>query len=83
MEVCCTHLHMAGRYAKETRDLPKNTPLPSTEELGPVPYVFVAFLLRGDILRRQAKERRESSTSGFPMPGEWLSAPLTSCLLQT
>lgn len=52
MEVCCTHLHMAGRYAKETRDLPKNTPLPSTEELGPVPYVFVAFLLRGDILRR-------------------------------
>ena len=57
---------MTGPYAKEeTLDVPKNTPLPSTEELGPVPYVFVAFLLRGDILRRQARERGESSTSGL------------------
>ena len=70
---------MAGPYAKETLNLPENTPLLGTGELGPVSYVFVAdeaFLLRGYILRRQDREQRESSTSGFPMPGEWLSAPL-------
>ena len=71
MEVCCTHLHMAGPYSKETLHLPENTPIPGTEEFGPDPCVFVAdeaFLLSGDILRLYAGQRT-SSTSGFPMPG--------------
>lgn len=45
---------MAGPNTEGTFDLPENTPLPGTEELGPISYVFVAddaFPFRGDILR--------------------------------